>query len=105
MNNNNNINIIYYSYNNNNINMCQNFMNISNFQNKYSKINNKLNSNNNIDNNNRVKKIITLLFNISNKKYIFIENISMIFSDVINQLKCKYLWLNKLNIIIKENKL
>ena len=96
--NNNSINNIY-SYNNYNINMCPNFMGIPNFQNNNNNKNIKLNSNNN---NNIIgdKVIITLIFNIANKKEIFIniENKSIIFSNVITQLKSKYLWLNKINI-------
>ena len=99
MNNNNSINNIY-PYNNYNINMFQNFMGINNFQNNNNYINNKLNSINNNDNINGGKNIITLLFNIANKKTIFIDinNKSMIFSDAIKELKSKYLWLDKINI-------
>ena len=87
--------------NNNNSNMQENFKNkqmINSFPNN----NIYLANNNNLYNNMQENKddIITLYFEFSNKKQIYIYvNSNSYFRDVIRELREKYSWLNDLQII------
>ena len=99
--NSNNFKSNFNNMNNNNSNMQENFKNkqmINSFPNN----NIYLANNNNLYNNMQENKddIITLYFEFSNKKQIYIDvKISLYFRDVIKELKEKYSWLNDLNII------
>ena len=113
MNNNNQFANNYGNMNGNNfIQIQNNLQNMSQNNNNMPIINNQeMQNNQNLDNNNQnvednknislnPKDEITLYFNFKNDKQIYIDvNKNLKFSEVVNQLKEKYVWLNDIKIV------